>query len=53
MAVRPVLPSDLLHGVGIPEYLPFARQGMYFTAQYPTCTFPCQRFVAALAGGSA
>ncbi len=53
MAVRPVLPSDILHCVGIPEYLPLAQQGMYFTAQYPTCTSPCQRFDAALAGGSA
>jgi len=53
MALRPVLPSAFLHGVGIPEYLPLARQGMYFTAQYPACTFPCQRFVAALASGSA
>ena len=53
MAVQPVLPSAYLHGIGIPEYLPLARQGMYFTAQYPACTFPCQRFVAALAGGSA
>jgi hypothetical protein len=30
-----------------------AQQGIYFTAQYPTCTSPCQRFDAALAGGSA
>jgi hypothetical protein len=53
MAVHPVLPSDQLQSVGIPEYLPLARQGMYFTAQYPTCTSPCQRFDAALASGSA
>jgi len=53
MAAQPVLPSAYLHGVGIPKYLPLARQGMDFTAQYPACTFPCQRFVAALAGGSA
>jgi hypothetical protein len=53
MALRPVLPSAYLHGVSIPEYLPLARQGIYFTAQYPACTFPCQRFVAALASGSA
>ncbi len=53
MAAHPVLPSAHLHGVGIPEYLPLVRQGMYFAAQYPTCTFPCQRFVAVLAGGSA
>jgi hypothetical protein len=53
MAVHPVWPSDSLQSVGIPEYLLLAQQGMYFTAQYPTCTFPCQRFDAALAGGSA
>ena len=53
MAVHPVLPSDNLQSVGIPEYLPLAQQGMYFTAQYPTCTSPYQRFDTALAGGSA
>jgi len=53
MAVYPVLPSDILHCLGIPKYLPLAQQGMYFTAQYPTCTSPCQRFDAALASGSA
>jgi hypothetical protein len=53
MAAHLVLPSAYLHGVGIPEYLPLAQQGIYFTAQYPTCTSPCQRFDAALAGGSA
>jgi hypothetical protein len=36
MAVHLVLPSDILHRVGIPEYLPLARQGIDFTAQYPT-----------------
>jgi hypothetical protein len=51
--VHPVLPSDNPHSVGIPEYLLLAQQGMDFTAQYPTCTFPCQRFDAALASGSA
>jgi len=53
MAVHPVLPSAYLHGVSIPEYLLFAQQVIYFTAQYPTCTSPCQRFDAALAGNSA
>jgi len=53
MAVHPMLPSANLHCVGIPEYLRLAQQGMYFAAQYPTCTSPCQRFDAALAGGSA
>jgi hypothetical protein len=53
MAVHPILPSVLLHVVGIPEYLLLTQQGMYFTAQYPTCTSLCQRFVAALASGPA
>jgi hypothetical protein len=53
MAVHPVLPSAFLHGVGIPKYLPLTQRGMYFTAQYPTWTFPCQRFDAALASSSA
>jgi hypothetical protein len=53
LAAHQILPSADLHGVGIPEYLLLAQQGMYFTAQYPTCTFPCQRFDAALASGSA
>lgn len=53
MAVCAVLPSDILHSVGIPESLLLTQQGMYFTAQYPTCTSPCQRFDAALASGSA
>jgi hypothetical protein len=53
MAAHPVLPSAHLHGVGIPEYLLFTQQGMDFTAQYPTCTSPCQRFDVVLTGGSA
>ena len=53
MAVHPVLPSLHLHGVGIPEYPLLTQRGIYFTAQYPTCTSPCQRFDAALASGSA
>jgi hypothetical protein len=53
MAAHPVLPSVYLHNVGIPEYLPLSRQGMYFTAQYPTCTSPCQRFDVVLTGDSA
>ena len=53
LAAHPILPSAHLHGVGIPEYLLLAQQGIYFTAQYPTCTSPYQRFDTALAGGSA
>jgi hypothetical protein len=51
--VHPVLPSDILQRIGIPEYLLLAQQGIYFTAQYPTFTSPYQRFDSALAGGSA
>ena len=53
MAVHPVLPSDILQSVGIPEYLLLTHQGMDFTVQYPTCTSPCQRFDAALTSSSA
>ena len=53
MAVHPGLPSVVLHLVGIPKYLLLSQQDIYFTAQYPTCTSPCQRFDATLAGGSA
>jgi hypothetical protein len=53
MAAHPVLPSAFLHYVGIPEYLLLTHQGIYFTAQYPTCTSPYQRFDATLTGGSA
>jgi hypothetical protein len=51
--VRPVLPSAYLHGVGIPEYLPLSPQDMYFTAQYPACTYLCQRFAFVLADANA
>jgi hypothetical protein len=53
MSVHPVLPSAYLHGVGIPKYRLLPQPGIYFAAQYPTCTSPCQRFDAALASGSA
>ena len=53
MALRPVLPSAFAHSVGVPEYLPLTRQGMDFAAQYPACTFPCQRFDAVLTDNSA
>jgi len=33
MAVHLVLPSNVLHSVGIPEYLLLAQQGMYLAAQ--------------------
>jgi len=47
MSARPVLPSARFYGVGTPEY-PLSR-GMAFAARYPACTFPCQRFAAAVA----
>jgi hypothetical protein len=53
MAVHPVLPSVVLHLVGIPEYRLLTQPGIDFAAPYPTCTSPCQRFVAALASSSA
>jgi hypothetical protein len=41
-----MLPSAFSYSVGIPEELSYA-------AEYPARTFPCQRFDAALASGSA
>ena len=41
-----MLPSAFSYSAGIPEELSYA-------AQYPARTFPCQRFDAALASGSA
>ena len=41
-----MLPSASPYGVGVPEDCAFA-------AEYPARTFPCQRFDAALASGSA
>jgi len=46
ISAHPMLPSASFHSVGIPENICFA-------AEYPARTFPCQRFVAALASGSA
>ena len=48
LAVHPVLPSAYTYGVGIPKYLSLSRQGMHFAAQYPVCTYPCQRFAFVL-----
>ncbi len=42
-----------LQRIGIPEYLPLSRQGMYFAAQYPACTYLCQRFAFVLADADA
>jgi hypothetical protein len=46
ISALPILPSAFSYSVGIPEDLSFA-------AEYPARTFPCQRFDAALADGSA
>ena len=44
--MRRVWPSAFSYGVGTPE-------GVSFAAQYPACTYPCQRFAPALAGNNA
>jgi hypothetical protein len=46
MSVQGMRPSAFSYSVGVPEEVSFA-------AEYPARTLPCQRFVAALAGGSA
>ena len=46
MSTRPVWPSASPYSVGTPEEGSFA-------AEYPARTYPCQRFDAALTGGSA
>ncbi len=53
MATHAVLPSADSYGVGTPKGLVLAHEGMYFAAQYPARTFPCQRFAPALAGNDA
>ncbi len=53
MASCPVLPSAIRHGVGTPKGLALARESMDFAAQYPARTFPCERFVPALADSDA
>ena len=53
MAVHPMLPSAYFESVGTLKGLLLSQQGHDFTAQYPACTFPCQRFDAALSSGSA
>ena len=52
-AVRRVWPSAYLYGVGTPKWPRLAPWVIHFTAQYPACTFPCQRFAPALADGDA
>ena len=53
MATRSVLPSVLSNGVGTPEGLVPAHEGVTFAAQYPARTFPYRRFAPALAGSDA
>ena len=44
MAARRMWPSAHLYGVGTPKWPRFTPWVIAFTAQYPACTFPCQRF---------
>jgi hypothetical protein len=53
MAVHPMLPSAYFESVGTLKGLLLSQQGHDFAAQYPACTFLCQRFDAALSSGSA
>jgi hypothetical protein len=53
MAVRLVLPSAYFESVSTLKGLLLAQQGHVFAAQYPACTFLCQRFDAILSSGSA
>jgi hypothetical protein len=53
MATRSVWPSAVSYSVGTPEGLVLTHEGMDYAAQYPACTFPCQRFAPALAGSGA
>jgi hypothetical protein len=48
MATHLVLPSAVSYSVGTPKGLVLAHEGMSFAAQYPTRTFPCQRFALVL-----
>ena len=53
MAVHPMLPSAYFESVSTLKGLLLSQQGHDFAAQYPACTFLCQRFDAALSSGSA
>jgi hypothetical protein len=53
VATLAVLPSAFSYCVGTPEGLGHAPEGISFAAEYPTRTFPCQRFAPALAGNDA
>jgi hypothetical protein len=53
MAVHPMLPSAYFESVSTLEGLLLSQQGHDFAAQYPACTFLCQRFDATLSSGSA
>jgi len=53
ITVHPVLPSAYFESVGTLKGLLLTQQGHVFAAQYPACTFLCQRFDAVLSGGSA
>jgi hypothetical protein len=53
LAAHRVWPSVFSQDVGTPKYPPLAQWGMDYAAQYLACTYPCQRFVPALAGRGA
>jgi hypothetical protein len=53
LATGSVLPSALSYGVGIPKGLGRSPEGIDFAAEYPTRTFPCQRFAPALTSSNA
>jgi hypothetical protein len=53
MTTRSVLPSACYYSVGTPEGLVLSHEGVYYAAQYPARTFPCQRFAPALASSDA
>jgi len=53
MAAHLVLLSACFESVSTRKGLLLTQQGHVFAAQYPACTFLCQRFDAVLSGGSA
>ena len=53
ISTLPVLPSAWFDNVGTPKWPSLARWWFNFAAQYLACTFPCQRFIYALADADA
>ena len=48
-AALTVWPSAYLHNLGTPDLPHLPARGMYYAAQYPARTYPCQRFAHTLA----